>query len=318
MGRIRASGVVHSPDVLTHRETGTHTILCMKPPARAVTFAAVLALMGAVACAPEEDSTSDEQSQEQTKLSECTPDQLDLYKSGTLTIGTDTPAYEPWFKGDDPTNGKGYESAVAYAVADRLGFDKGDVTWTSVPFNSSYQPGEKKFDFDINQISITQKRAQAVTFSKPYYSASQAVITMQDSDYADATSLDDLKSAKIGAQVGTTSLEAIDQIGPEQQEAIYDNTNQATKALEAGQIDALIADLPSGYYITAAILDDSKLVGQFQPETGETEEFGLLFEKGNPLVACVDAAIDELDSDGTLAEIEKKWLSETTNVPELS
>ena len=316
--RNRRSGKVHSPDVAPHRDTGALTILCMKSPARILTFAAVFVLMGAVACAPEEDSTSDDESSEQAKLSECTPDQLDLYKSGTLTVGTDTPAYEPWFAGDDPSNGKGYESAVAYAVADRLGFDKGDVTWTSVPFNSSYQPGEKEFDFDINQISITKKRAQAVTFSKPYYSAAQAVITMKDSEYADATSLDDLKSAKVGAQVGTTSLEAIDQIGPEQQEAIYDNTNQATKALEAGQIDALIADLPSGYYITAAILDGSKLVGQFQPETGDTEEFGLLFEKGNPLVSCVDAAIEDLKSDGTLDSIEKKWLSESTDVPELS
>ena len=289
----------------------------MNLPARTATIVAVLALAGAVACAPEEDS-DDTESQGTAKLSECTPDQLDLFESGTLTVGTDTPAYEPWFSGDDPSNGKGYESAVAYAIADRLGFDESDVTWTSVPFNSSYQPGEKKFDFDINQISITKQRAKAVTFSEPYYSAAQSVITMNDSDYADVKSLDDLKDAKVGAQVGTTSLEAIDQIDPDQEPAIYDDTNQATKALEAGQIDALIADLPSGYYITAAVLDGSKLVGQFQPDTGETEEFGLLFEKGSPLVSCVDAAIEDLDKDGTLAQLEKKWLSESTKVPELS
>ncbi|UYM07202.1 ABC transporter substrate-binding protein [Solicola gregarius] len=289
----------------------------MNTPARTATFAALL-LAGVVACAPEDDSSDDTQSKEPAKLSECTPDQLDLYESGTLTVATDTPAYDPWFSDDDPSNGKGYESAVTYAIADRLGFDKSEVTWTSVPFNTSYQPGEKKFDFDINQVSITEKRAQAVTFSEPYYAAAQAVITMDDSEYADIISLDELKDAKVGAQVGTTSLEAIDQIGPDQEPAIYDDTNQATKALEAGQIDALIADLPSGYYITAAVLDGSKLVGQFQPETGETEEFGLLFEKGNSLVSCVNAAIDDLKSDGTLAELEKKWLSETTKVPELS
>ncbi|UPK74903.1 ABC transporter substrate-binding protein [Nocardioidaceae bacterium SCSIO 66511] len=291
----------------------------MSLPVRTASAVAALLLAGAaVACAPEDDSSDDSQSSEPTKLSECKPDRLDLYETGTLTVATDTPAYEPWFRNDDPSNGKGFESAVTYAIADRLGFDKSDVTWASVPFNSSYQPGEKKFDFDINQISITEQRAKAVTFSEPYYAAAQAVITMNDSEYAGITSLDELKDAKIGAQVGTTSLEAIDQIDPEQEPAIYDDTNQATKALEAGQIDALIADLPSGFYITAAVLDGSKLVGQFQPETGETEEFGLLFEKGNPLVSCVNAAIDDLKSDGTLADIEKKWLSETAKVPELS
>ena len=291
----------------------------MSLPVRTASAAAALLLAGAaVACAPEDDSSDDSQSSEPTKLSECKPDRLDLYETGTLTVATDTPAYEPWFSNDDPSNGKGFESAVTYAIADRLGFDKSDVTWSSVPFNSSYQPGEKKFDFDINQISITEQRAKAVTFSEPYYAAAQAVITMGDSEYAGITSLDELKDAKVGAQVGTTSLEAIDQIDPEQEPAIYDDTNQATKALEAGQIDALIADLPSGFYITAAVLDGSKLVGQFQPETGETEEFGLLFEKGNPLVSCVNAAIDDLKADGTLADIEKKWLSETAKVPELS
>lgn len=284
---------------------------------RTAAVVSVLALAAAVACAPEDDSGGDGNAGGTSKLSECKPDSLDLYEDGALTVATDTPAYEPWFSDDDPSNGKGYESAVAYAVADLLGFDQADVTWTSVPFNSSYQPGAKKFDFDINQVSITDKRAQAVTFSHPYYAAAQAIVTMKDSEYAGVTGLADLKSAKLGAQVGTTSLEAVDQIDPDQEPSIYDNTNQATKALQVGQIDALVADLPSAYYITAAVLDDSTLVGQFQPETGQTEEFGLLFEKGNPLVSCVNAAVDELKRDGTLADLEKKWLSQTTGVPEL-
>ena len=155
----------------------------------------------------------------------------------------------------------------------------------TVPFNASYQPGPKDFDFDINQISITPKRAEQVTFSRGYYSAAQAVITMKDSPYADATSIADLADAKFGAQVGTTSLEAVrTEIQPTQDPAVFDDTNAATKALENGQVDAIVADLPSAFYITAAVLSGSTMVGQFQPISGETEQFGLLFEQGNPLV----------------------------------
>src|SRR5699024_815477 len=231
---------------------------------------------------------------------------------------TDAPAYEPWFSGDDPTNGKGFESAVTYAIADRLGFSDDQVTWITVPFNSSYQPGPKKFDFDINQISVTDERAKAVTFSEPYYSAAQAIVTMKDGEYADADSLSALRDARLGAQVGTTSLAAIEQIELANKPRVYDDTNQATKALQNGQVDALVADLPSAYYITAAVVEDSTIVGQFQPETGESEKFALLLEKGNPLVSCLNVAIKDLKDDGTLAEIEDRWLSQVTNVPKLS
>jgi len=289
------------------------------PIRRASVLLSLAALAFAVGCAPTEESTSDsDPAQTTSSLADCTPEQLDPYKDGTLTVGTDDPAFEPWFKGDDPTNGKGYESAVAYAIADRLGFSDEEVTWTKVPFNTSYQPGKKDFDFDINQISITKARAKAVTFSNPYYSAAQAVVALEGSDFAGATSLAELKDAKIGAQVGTTSLEAIDQIDPAANPSVYDDTTAATKALENGQVDALIADLPSAYYITAAVIDGGTIVGQFQPQTGESEQFGLLFSKGNPLVSCVNAAIDSLEEDGTLADLEEKWLSQTTGVPELS
>jgi polar amino acid transport system substrate-binding protein len=276
-------------------------------------------------CAPEDDADdgADAPSGDSTPgadaASECTVDSLPLLKPGRLTIGTDDPAYPPWFVGGDPATGKGYESAVAYAVADELGFSRDQVTWVTVPFNSSYQPGPKDFDFDINQISITPKRAEQVTFSRGYYSAAQAVITMQDSEYADATSLADLADAKIGAQVGTTSLDAItSEIQPSQDPAVFDDTNAATKALENGQVDAIVADLPSAFYITAAVLSGSTIVGQFQPTSGQTEEFGLLFEQGNPLVDCVDQALDTLDDDGTLAQLEQRWLSDTVDVPVLS
>lgn len=274
------------------------------------------ALALAAGCAPAEDAGTSKP--EKSALSECTPDKLELYKSGTLTIGTDVPAYEPWFKNNDPENGKGFESAVAYAIADKLGFDEGEVVWTKVPFNTSYQPGAKKFDFDLNQISVTEKRAETVTFSEPYYAAAQAVVTMDSGEFAAAESLTDLTDARLGAQVGTTSLAAIDEIGPSQEPRVYDDTNQATKALQNGQIDALVADLPSAFYITAAVLQDSTIAGQFQPETGESEEFALLLEKDNPLVSCTNAAIRSLKDDGTLAEIEDRWLSQVTDVPKLS
>ena len=189
----------------------------------------------------------------------------------------------------------------------------------TVPFNASYQPGAKKFDFDINQISITPKRAESVTFSDGYYTAAQAVITEGDSEFADATSLADLADAKIGAQVGTTSLTAVTEvIQPTQDPSVFDDTNAATNALQNGQVDAIVADLPSAFFITAAQLDGSMIVGQFQPTSGETEQFGLLFEQGNPLVDCVTRPFDALETDGTLAELEKRWLSDTADAPELS
>ena len=279
--------------------------------------AAVAALLLA-SCAPQ-DEESDAPPTNASGADDCATEDLALFKPGRLTIGTDDPAYPPWFAGNDPSNGKGYEGAVAYAVAEEMGFTPDQVTWVTVPFNASYQPGPKDFDFDINQISITPKRAEQVTFSRGYYSAAQAVITMKDSPYADATSMADLADAKIGAQVGTTSLEAIDtEIQPTQDAAVFDDTNAATKALENGSVDAIVADLPSAFYITAAVLSGSTIVGQFQPMTGETEQFGLLFEQGNPLVTCVDRALDTLDSNGTLERLEQRWLSDTVDVPVLS
>jgi polar amino acid transport system substrate-binding protein len=248
----------------------------------------------------------------------CAPDSLHLIRPGTLTIGTDSPAYEPWFTHNDPSNGKGFESAVAYAVAHRLGFADSDVSWVTVPFNSSYAPGAKKFDFDINQISITPKRAEVVDFSDGYYQAAQALIVLDSSPYADATSVADLKSAKLGAQVGTTSLTAAtDVIAPTTPVAVYDDTNAAKQALLNGQIDAIVVDLPTAFYITAAEIPRSTIVGQFQPMHGQVEEFGMLFEKGNPLVSCVDQALGSLKRSGKLKAIEKRWLSSAVDVPEL-
>jgi polar amino acid transport system substrate-binding protein len=285
-------------------------------------LALVPLLLAAVACAPTDESTessgSASPSAAATSASDCSPDTLDLLQAGTLNIGTDSPAYEPWFSGDEPTNGKGYESAVAYAVAGELGFARKDVTWVKVPFNSSYAPGPKKFDFDINQISITPARAKVVDFSDGYYAAAQAVIALKGSKAAGVTSVADLAGLKLGAQTGTTSLTAItDVIEPAAQPAIFDDTNQAKQSLLNGQTDAILADLPTAFFITSVEIPKATIVGQFQASTGRQEEFGLLFEKGSGLVPCVNRAIASLKEDGTLARLEKRWLSDVVDVPVL-
>jgi polar amino acid transport system substrate-binding protein len=290
---------------------------------RHLAAAAVLPLvLAAAACAPESDGGSstakDPAASGGASADACTTDNLALRTAGQLTVGTDSPAYEPWFVDNDPANGKGFESAVAYAVAEQLGFSKDQVKWIKVPFNSSYKPGPKDFDFDINQISVNPKRAEAVDFSDGYYSAAQAVIALKGSKGAGATSLDDLKGLRLGAQTGTTSLTAIrDVIQPDTDPVVFEDTNAAKQALQNDQVDAILADLPTAFYISAVEIPDSVLVGQFQPETGEQEEFGMLFEKGSELVPCVNQALAALQDDGTLAALEKQWLSDVVDVPVL-
>ena len=276
---------------------------------------AAASLLVLTACAQEEEPSG---SSGTASADECAKDQLPLKQEGTLTIGTDKPAYEPWFSDNDPTNGKGYESAVAYAVAEQLGFAEDEVTWTRVKFNNSYKPGPKDFDFDINQISITDARDKVVDFSDGYYSAAQAVIALKDSPAADSASLDDLSSLKLGAQTGTTSLTAIrDVIQPDEDPLVFQDTSAAKQALQNGQVDAILADLPTAFYITAVEIPQGVIVGQFQPETGEQEEFGMLFEQGSELVPCVNRALSELKQDGTLARLETQWLSDVVAVPVL-
>jgi len=293
-----------------------------------------LVLAPLVACAPQDDDSGSSASDDDTSSAPsdsatsdgpesaaadpCAPDQLALLNPGQLTVGTDSPAYPPWFVDNDPSNAKGYESAVAYAVAEQLGFTTDQVGWVKVPFNTSYKPGDKNFDFDINQISITPQRAEVVDFSDPYYSAAQAVVALQESDIASATSLSDLAGYKLGAQTGTTSLTAIrDVIQPDADPLVFTDTNAAKQALQNGQVDAILADVPTAFYITAVEIPDAGIIGQFQPETGEQEEFGMLFEEGSDLVPCVNAALATLREDGTLADIEQQWLSDVVDVPVL-
>jgi polar amino acid transport system substrate-binding protein len=287
----------------------------MRKPRTAAVLAPLMLL--ALGCAPQASSTA----ADPTPNPDQTPAQCAQGKTltdGTLTIATDTPAFDPWFSNNDPTNGKGFESAVAYAVAKQLGFDKAGVKWVKEPFNKSFAPGDKDFDFDINQISITPARAKVVSFSDGYYTASQALIALKDSSVAGATTIAELKDDKLGAQTGTTSLTAIrDDIQPSTDPLVFQNTNVAKQALLNHQVDAIVADLPTAFFITAVQIPTATIVGQFQQQGGAPEQFGMLFQKDNPLVDCVNQGLAAIKQDGTLDAIEKKWLSQTVNVPVL-
>jgi polar amino acid transport system substrate-binding protein len=288
----------------------------MRTPRTAAVLVPLMLL--ALGCAPQASSTATDPSSQSSDQTPADCAQGQTLTDGTLTVGTDSPAYDPWFRHNDPTNGKGYESAVAYAVAKQLGFDASAVKWVKEPFNKSYAPGDKDFDFDINQISITPARAKVVTFSDGYYSVAQALIALKDSPVAGVTSIADLKKYKLGAQTGTTSLTAIrDDIQPSSQPLVFDDTNVAKQALLNHQVDAIVTDLPTAFYITAVQIPSAAIVGQFQQQSGLPEQFGMLFQKNNPLADCVDRALASMKRDGTLESIEQKWLSQTVNVPVL-
>ncbi|GAA4349014.1 ABC transporter substrate-binding protein [Angustibacter luteus] len=286
----------------------------LRLPLAAVLTAATVAALAA--CAPQDDSPSASSSGSATTAA-CTKDSLATHTKGTFTVGTDKPAYEPWFVDDDPSNGKGFESAVAYAVAGKLGFAQPDVKWEVVSFNQATAPGPKTFDVDINQISITPERKKNLDFSSGYYDVAQAVVTVKGSKADGATSIADLKKLKLGAQVGTTSYTAATQtIDPEQKVAVYNTNDDAKAALQNGQIDALVVDLPTGLYLAAADLKDGKLVGQI-PTTGTPEQFGMVLDQGSALTACVSQAVDALRADGTLDKLEQQWLTSTAGAPVL-
>jgi polar amino acid transport system substrate-binding protein len=257
----------------------------------------------------------------------CAKDNLELVNAGKLTIGTDNPAFPPWFGGgtkegskwelNDPSTGEGFESAVAYAVAEELGFERNEVEWTVVPFNQSFKPGAKSFDFDINQISFTPQRAKSVDFSESYYDVNQALVGLKGTELARAKGIEDIKDAKLGAQIGTTSYDYIvDNIDPSERPAVYDTNNDAISALKAKQVDGLVVDLPTAFFITAVQIPNGTIVGQF-PAIGEQERFGMVFEKGSSLVGCVNEALRALKRDGTLADIQQEWLSDKASAPVL-
>ena len=245
---------------------------------------------------------------------------------GQLTIGTDNPAYPPWYAGgtksskwkiNDPATGKGYESAVAYAIASKLGYTKSHVSWTYVPFNRAYAPGSKSFDFDINQISYTPARAKVVDFSKSYYDVNQAIVVNKGTKIASVHSIAGLRSFKIGAQLGTTSYQFIkSRIKPSQTPSVPSSNAAAVALLKNKQIDGLVVDLPTAFYVTAVQVPNSKILGQFENTAGQTtDHFGVVLQKGNPLIACVNKAITTLRANGTLKKLQQTWLAKATGAP---
>ena len=263
------------------------------------------------ACAPADEATdSSTDRSSPSAAEECSPDTMETIDPGTLTVATDQPAYPPWFVGE-PSEGKGYEAAVAYAIAEELGYAEDQVEWVTVPFNKAVQPGQKDFDLDVNQVSITEERRKAVDFSSGYYDVRQTVVTTKGSPIAGASSMADLADAKLGAQVGTTSYDAItEQIQPEQDPAVYDTNDQAVQALKNGQIDGIVVDLPTAYYMRDVQLDQGVIVGTLPLPEGDVEQFGAVLDKGSPLTECVSQAVDALREDGTLDQLEEQWLAQ--------
>ncbi len=243
-------------------------------------------------------------------------DPLPTKTEGVLTVATGQEVYPPWMEDGDPSNGKGFESAVVYALADELGIDT--VEWVGTGFDEAIVAGEKDYDFNIQQYSINDEREQVVDFAEGYYQVEQALVGAGDGAAAAASSLADLADLKLGAAIGSTSLNYIeDVIKPSEKAAVYDDNAAATAAFNAGQVDAIVYDLPTAYYITAVEIPEAAIIGVL-PRQGAPEELGMLFEEGSSLVACVDDALATLHDNGTIEELEDTWLNQGGSIPSLS
>ena len=283
-----------------------------------VLLAVLLAALVLAACAEEEpaatgadNGTAEGETEDGADESACDEAGLALVEDGALTVATDRPAYPPWFEGK-PKDYSGFEGELASQIADRMGLP---IKWVVEPFNKSYAPGAKNYDFDINQVSITLEREQAVDFSDGYFNNNQGVLALEGSTIESAASLADLKDAQLGAQVGTTSLTFIeDVIQPTSQVKVYDTTNDVKSALESGQLDALVTDVVTTVYLRDFEIDGTVVVGQYPTE----EPFGMIFEEGNPLRLCVNEVLDEMRADGTLEALQDEWLQDYLGVATLS
>ena len=267
-------------------------------------------LLGSCTIASDGKNTPDSASASEGALKTVTP--------GKLTIATGEPAYSPWVENNDPASGKGFEAAIAYAVAGKLGFANADVVWVRSTFDAAVAPGAKDWDFNLQQFSITEERRKAVDFSSPSYTTAQAVVTLKGSPVSGATTVAELKGALLGAQTGTTSHRMLTEtVAPTTAPSVFNNSQDTVQALKGGQVDAIVVDLPTALYLVAAELDDGVVVGQFADTSGG-DQFGLVLPKGSALTAAVTGAVDALRADGTLDSLTKTWLSETVNVPVLS
>jgi polar amino acid transport system substrate-binding protein len=280
---------------------------------------ALLAGLLAAGCGSSKSSSTASQSSATSAAAApnpCAKSSLPLHSPGVLTVATDSPAYPPYFEDNKPANGKGFESAVAYAIAGKLGFTPSQVKWTVEPFDSSYAPGPKSFDFDINEISITAPRAKAVDFSSPYYVNPQAIIVSSSSPYAHATSLAALEAAKIGVQIGSTSLDAVNGvIKPKSQPQVFNTSNDVVSAFKIHRVDAIVVDLATAFELTATQLTHATIAGQFSAPGGD--QWGVLLSKGSGLTKCVNQALSALRSAGTLDALSHRWIASAANVPVL-
>jgi len=278
------------------------------------TLAALLAaamLVSVAACAAEPVRTSS------ASAENCNKDALGTLYPGIFTFGADQPVYPPWYMGDNPSNGEGFESALAYAVAGKLNYSRDDVRWVRVPFNAALAPGPKPFDANLSEFSITEPRKAAVDFSSPYFNVTQAVVTVKTSPAARAKSLEALKSLRLGAQVGTTSHTAAAALDGSVPVEAYNTNGDAKMALTNGEIDALVADLPTAFAV-ANELRGGTMVGQFSSGSDDVEQFGIVLDKGSTLTRCVSWVVDGFREDGTLDQLEHRWLTDAGKAPVLS
>ncbi|NLA36339.1 MAG: amino acid ABC transporter substrate-binding protein [Actinobacteria bacterium] len=295
---------------------GTSRLLGML--AKKIALASLASALVLTGCGSDDDTAEDTATTaaKGDSTATCESGSLPLKTAGTLTVATGESVFEPWMVDDDPTNGEGYESAVVYAIAEQLGID--DVEWVRTTFDGAIAPGDKDYDFNIQQYSITEDRQKVVDFSAPYYTTQQAIVGFDGTPITDARSIEDLKGLRLGAMIGTTSLDYIeDYIQPESSALVFDDNAAAKAAFDAGQVDGVVFDVPTAYYVTAVEIEGSSIVG-ILPEEGAGDNFGLLFEKGSDLVGCVDEAIAALEADGTLASLEEQWLSQGGDIPTLT
>lgn len=284
------------------------------------TLIAVLAML-ASACGGgnSADTTTASETTAAPVSSECAAGSLATVVPGTLTVATGEPAFEPWVVDDDPTNQQGFESAVVYAMAEQLGLAPEAVVWTRTGFDEAIAPGPKDWDLNVQQYSITDERDEVVDFSVPYYTTQQALVAFADSTVVSATSIADLATARLGAQIGTTSLDYIENIiQPDTAPAVYDTNADAKSAIEAGQIDAIVFDLPTAYYITAVEIPEASIVGALPASESEADAFGMLMPDGSDLKSCIDGALGALQSDGTIDSLIEEWLQQGGEIPELA
>jgi polar amino acid transport system substrate-binding protein len=286
----------------------------MRPMRNVRRLAAVMAaaaLAAITACAPVSNKSATATSDK------CTKDLLSTLYSGIFTFGTDQPVYPPWYMGDNPASGEGYEAAVAYAVAAKMKYARDDVRWVRVPFNAALAPGPKTFDANLSEFSITEQRKAAVDFSSPYFDVTQAVVTVKSSPAAKVKTVHQLRTLRLGVQVGTTSYTAATSVDGDAPVEVYNTNGDAKMALSNGEIDAVVADLPTAFSV-ANELRNGLMVGQLPSAAGDVEQLGIVLDKGSPLTRCLSWAVDTLRGDGTLAKLEQQWLTDVGKAPVLT